>query len=681
MRLIIMKRIYLRLVAEYERHEPWFAYGTMLILGFISYTPLLHKLGFYRDDWYILWAGHALGPQSIIDLFAFDRPLVGYLNAGSYRLLGEDPLSWQLYSFCIRTIGALAFLWLVRRLWPRHNIETSTAAIVMFLYPGFLQWANANTYSNHITTYTLGVLSICLTAASLQATKKGLKILFSVIAIISAVGYWFLFEFMIGLEGLRLLIIGMYAWRGESRPHQGTFLQLLRDWSPYLVLILLHLAWRLFVFESGRVGMNVDYVFSAYDSDPIKVILKRLLFLGIDFYETTISAWAVPINSVTFQQGPKVLAMAGFLCLVGVAVYVAYFYITAAQPPRSPLPQNECRDYLEMFIVGGVSILSALLPVVAVGRDVRWDSGYDRYTLQASAGVAVFLVGTISGLVRSRHKVTLYALLIGIAIATHYGNAVHWADFWEDQRDLWWQLSWRAPQLEDGTVLLVEMPEEGFYEDYEIWGPANLVYDPDGDSVRIRSEIFTPETLEKIRVGVTETRDVRNVFEFQRDFFHSLILTRPARSSCWHVIDGDDPVFPQITSGMLYTTRRISNMDQIIVNSPPSLPPSLIFGVEPEHRWCYFFQKASLEAQRGNWASVAQFYDHALDMDFKPIDRSEWMPFLKGLVMEDRNEDAERTALWIRDVEVVRHRQCDYLSDTALPDHGHQAYLKEILCE
>jgi hypothetical protein len=49
--------------------------------------------------------------------------------------------------------------------------------------------------------------------------------------------------------------------------------------------------------------------------------------------------------------------------------------------------------------------------------------------------------------------------------------------------------------------------------------------------------------------------------------------------------------------------------------------------------------------------------------------------------MVDRNEDAEEMALWIRDIPTIRHRQCDYLSDTALPDPTHQAFLREILCD
>ena len=678
---MIMKSIGNRIVNGYQRHGAWFAVGTVLLLGLLAYVPLMHKFGFYRDDWYMLWVGRAFGPQGIIDLFAFDRPFVGYIYSRSYQLLGENPLHWQIYSLCIRTIGALGFLWLLRRLWPGHKIETTTAAILFFIYPGFLQWPNANTKSNHLTTHTIAILSICLTVAAFQTRKIGWKIFFTLGALASAISYWFLYEYMIGLEGLRLAIIALFIWRGGYQSWRTNLIKVIKSWFPYLIAIALHLAWRFFVFESGREGMNVQTTLSVYQTAPLRMIIKRSFTLGIDVFEALISAWVVPINSITFQLGPTDLLLSGLLSLLAIGIFAAYFFAASNLSSDASISQDGQRELLEIIILGGAAVLFTLIPVVAVGRDIRWASGFDKYTLQASAGVSMLLVGTISLLVKSRLKFILFALLIGIAIATHYGNAVQWTELWGDQRELWWQLSWRAPQLKEGTVLLVEMPDQRFYEDYEVWGPANLLYDPNGDSLRVRSEIFAPDTLEKIRVGQTENRSLRDILEFSRSYHNSLILTRPERTSCWHILDGNDPVFPQQTSAMLYATVRLSHIDQIEVNAPQSTPPVHIFGSEPEHRWCYYFQRASLEAQREDWDSVAQLTDQALEAGFKPIDRSEWLPFLKGLVMVGRNADAEQMALWIRDNGTVRHRQCDYLNETALPDPVRQTYLREILCE
>lgn len=671
-----------RMRKSYQNHEAWFAVGVVLVLGILTYTTHIGKLGFYRDDWYSLWVGRAFGPQAIIDLFTFDRPFVGYVYSLSYRLLGENPLLWQIYALGIRTIGALAFLWMLRRLWPDHKIETATAAILLFIYPGFLQWANANTKSNQLTTYTLSILSNSLTVAALQARKIHWRVFFTLIAVSTAIGYWFLYEYMIGMEGMRLGIIAMLTWRkGTNKSWARNLSATFKRWLPYLVPLLLHLAWRLFFFESGRQGMNVQVALSAYQSGPFRTIVKRSLVLLIDVFEAVFSAWIIPLTNFTFTLGPADFLRAVVFGLVGMGIYTTFFLIAWSQKPAEPDVQQEPGTLIELTLLGAATLICTLIPVVAVGRDIRWESGFDKYTLHVIAGVAMLMVGVISLLLRRQQRALAFALFIGIALAAQFGNAVQWAQFWEDQRDLWWQLSWRAPQLEQGTVLLIEPPGKGFFEGYEIWGPANFVYNPGGELPRVLAEVYSPSTLEKIRVGTTESRGLREFFSFTRDFNNSLILSRPERTSCWHVLDGIDPVFPQNTSALLYATVRRSKLDRIVVDAPPSPPPTHIFGSEPAHTWCYYFQKASLQAQREDWSSVAALADQALDAELKPIDRSEWMPFLKGLVMMGRNDDAEEMALWIRDIATIRHRQCDYLSKTAVPDPERQSYLREILCQ
>lgn len=676
----MLEKLRTRLSTGYQQHELLFAIGLVLVLGLLAYLPFANQLGFYRDDWYVLWSGRALGPNSIIDLFTFDRPLVGYIYSIIYRLLGENALLWQVYSFTIRTIGALSFFWFIRRLWPDKRVETTTAAVLMFVYPGFLQWANAMTKSNHLTTYSVALISISLTVAALQSEKRPGRILWSLAALGSAVIYWFLYEYMIGLEGLRLLIIGLFVWRRDIPGFVERLKQILRSWAPYLVSIAAHLLWRLFFFESGRPGMSVDSALAPYQDRLLATIAKRLIELVIDVYETLISAWVIPIETVTFDLDPRPLVLPFLAALIAIAMFAAYYLTFSGEKDSEDGVQRTGNAGIEMTVIGGATILFTLFPVIAVGRDVRWISGFDKYTLQATAGVALFIVGVLSTLIRSHRKWTLFALLVGISIASQTGNALQWRTFWQDQEELWWQLSWRAPSLEAETVLLVEMPGKDYFEAYEVWGPASRIYAPDDESIQIRAEVFSPQTLEKVRNGQTETRGVRSTLDLERDFSKSLILSRPARTSCWHVIDGDDPVLPENTTPLLYSALRRSKIGQIDLNASPITPPEHIFGGEPDHGWCYYFQRGSLAAQRGDWQAAAALADQALAEDIKPVDRSEWLPFLRAYVMVERDEDAQEMSLWIRDNGVVRHRQCDYLSDASLPDADRQAFLRELLC-
>jgi hypothetical protein len=101
----------------------------LALFAAITYLPLAGQLGFYRDDWHVIWAGMSRGWQAIIDLHLTDRPFMGAYYSLVYVVLGNHPLAWQIYAFSLRLGGALAFLWLLRMLWPRQQLATAIAAL------------------------------------------------------------------------------------------------------------------------------------------------------------------------------------------------------------------------------------------------------------------------------------------------------------------------------------------------------------------------------------------------------------------------------------------------------------------------------------------------------------------------------------------------------------------------
>jgi len=55
-----------------------------------------------------------------------------------------------------------------------------------------------------------------------------------------------------------------------------------------------------------------------------------------------------------------------------------------------------------------------------------------------------------------------------------------------------------------------------------------------------------------------------------------------------------------------------------------------IYGPEPAHGWCYYFQRASLAAQAGDWRSVARMGDDAFRLSDHPNDPVERFVFIEG---------------------------------------------------
>ena len=74
----------------------------------------------------------------------------------------------------------------------------------------------------------------------------------------------------------------------------------------------------------------------------------------------------------------------------------------------------------------------------------------------------------------------------------------------------------------------------------------------------------------------------------------------------------------------------ISNLDQILNVPVDTKRITGIFGNEPQHTWCYYFEKASLAAQFGDWQTVNQLYAQVSKKAYTPHDGTEWTPFIQA---------------------------------------------------
>ena len=105
-------------IQKFTRNETFLSALLILLTAIITYGLSIPRLGYYHDDWYLLWSGQARGAASIISLFSTDRPFMGMVYSYVYRLLGDSLLGWHLYALLWRLVGGLAFFWILRLLWP-----------------------------------------------------------------------------------------------------------------------------------------------------------------------------------------------------------------------------------------------------------------------------------------------------------------------------------------------------------------------------------------------------------------------------------------------------------------------------------------------------------------------------------------------------------------------------------
>jgi hypothetical protein len=67
--------------------------------------------------------------------------------------------------------------------------------------------------------------------------------------------------------------------------------------------------------------------------------------------------------------------------------------------------------------------------------------------------------------------------------------------------------------------------------------------------------------------------------------------------------------------------------------------PALL-GAEPEHRWCFYYQKADLARQQDDWETVARLGDEAFAVPLLPDDPYEYLPFIEAYARLGRVKDA-----------------------------------------
>jgi len=648
------------------RFETWAAGCLIALVTALTYGILIPKLGFYRDDWYMLWSGQSKdGLSAIIRLFQTDRPLIGWTFAFFFKFLGTNVILWHISALLLKILTGLLVLWTLRLVWPSRKIETTCAALLFVLYPGFYQQPVAATFIIDLLGLNAFFISLILmiyvvrASVSLSKPKPGIIPLITATLIAVAMGLinLGLYEGTIGMEVLRWVLIWQLlsmketVLLPETKPTAGDskkselqkrnfvlFRRLLLHLAPYFLMLAGFLFWRLFIFKSVRRATNIDVLLADYASSPLYSIFQIFISYIKDLFETIVLAWFIPFYQFTSEG-----RFNSFLSSLGLALLVlllagAYIYWFQKQDKQETESQNHG------FILAGLA--GVLIPtgvIVLLGRNVIFSIQWDRYTTQSMLGVALLSTGIIFTSLRWRARWTTLATLIILAVMTQYHSAAAYAKFWDYERGVIWQLSWRAPGFQPGTTVIVSLPEGSrLAEEYEIWGPINMAYFP-RQEMQVSGQVPTDDMILDLKAGTLEKRLMRNL-NIVRDYSKPLIVSLPSGSSCVHVLDGKRIALPFFESGRIKEMASYSNTSLIDLSATPATPSQSTFGQEPAHNWCYYYQKIELALQSENFSEAVRLADEASQKGLNPTDQSEWVPVIEAYTSVGNTKKAAATA-------------------------------------
>jgi hypothetical protein len=631
--------------------ELLFSTGLILLIGVITYLPFLHLLGVYHDDWKLFTP--LISQKDFPTLFSSDRPAIGYFYEFFVKPLGYSLLNWQLFSLGLNFAATLAFYFFCRLLLGGKNLLSTMMAILFFIFPGFYQQSNAITYSTQYLPLFLGLLSIDLMFVAIKKIKIVWRFIWITLAVLCQLLFLSLSEYFIGLEVIRLIVLWIVVAReNPALSMRGKVKITLLNYLPYIIASFAFLYWRFFIFHATRSTVSPEVVFATLISHPMSFLFN----LSVDLFRNYISAagsvWTVPVTSSFSGLANKEILLTLIISVVStLIVFFGMRFLERFAESEKPVGKL-------LLTVGGVTILLCLFPIVLAGRDIAFSSGYDRYTVPALIGSILLVGGLISYTKRSVFRICFSALVF-ISVATQVNMQLKAANYWQAHKDFWWQLAWRAPDLKDNTILIpVTTGDAAFWDIWEIFVPANLIYRGENQNLELFSEILNNTNYREILNAQSKEVLHRSIY-FNVDFKNALIISMPYDNKCLHVWDSSQLELSPGTPALQFLAASSSNLAQIDAAKEPAIPQQKIFGKEPDRDWCYYFEKASLARQKADWQEISRLAGEISKRELHPVDRIEWIPFLEGLINTGETTQVQGIVTEIRKDYQVQQSLCE----------------------
>jgi hypothetical protein len=223
-------------------------------------------------------------------------------------------------------------------------------------------------------------------------------------------------------------------------------------------------------------------------------------------------------------------------------------------------------------------------------------------------------------------------LLVGLGTFWHARNALDFARDWRQQRDVLWQLAWRAPGFEPGTVLLFDWQRETaqgrpLYE-YETTMSADLFY---GAGRSLPAATVGVATDAEAAAGNPRVYSIAGR-EWEVDLARGLVVWAGERG-CVELPGRGRPApeaKPLTAAARALRHRGASPAERVRATAGTTAPHRALFGPEPPHGFCFHYQRARLAEEEGDWEAVARLGDQALALSLRPLAASEAGVFAEG---------------------------------------------------
>lgn len=602
---------------------PWFYPMALFLMAVVTYGYELTSLGYYWSDWEVVFYTK-LAPALQAGFYADDRPYP-WVYQLIYFLVGSHPSGWHIVTFLLRSAGTLFFVYALIQFWPKYRIQFFWLGALLLVYPGFVQQAQSAAFSRHIMGLLLFTLSLYLMALAFRRPELA-RLLFP-LSWIATFMHLFTIEYFAGIEFMRPVLIWILVANGNKK--DSHLLRKVVLYSLPYVLVTASFLWARFVyfpsvFQTGLGHFkNVDSLMNALQGPLLGTLSDLFNRSVLDLLYSTLQVWIGAItgfDGFTFQRRIAWFAF-GWGALFAFAF--SFFYNTNTE--ESP----EHTSPILMVFVGLLLFVTSALPIWVMGKEVSTGGWNVRYTLAPMFGASLMTVGLVLLLVRPAAQKWLFGFLLVFSVATQIWVMNLYRRDWMTQPDYYWQLYWRIPALQSNTAILsYGYPSQFITHDLDATWAVNILYHFQSQDGSVPYMFFTPEQEIYFQSNVVLKEAVRNVV-FNGNTSDAVAVLHQTDASCLRVLDAVymyDPLLDEGSEKLI----PMSDLSRIIPEAAPVSPDTDIFGPEPAHTWCYFFEKADLARQMMDWNEVLDLYQQAERLGFNPGYGAEYIPFIEA---------------------------------------------------
>jgi hypothetical protein len=601
----------------------------LVLLGIclVSFGIFLPQLGFYWDDWMTLYLTYTYRDPSALVYQAF-RPIHAWLDVVTLSLIGTKPIYWHMLSLLFRWLASWGVWEVLRRIWSERNEEVAWIAILFTVYPTFFQQSVAVIFRPHWFTFVFYLLSIICMLTGYRKKKFYWPV--TLLGVFATITHLFNSEYLTGLELARpailLLIIteDYIGWKERIK-------QVLKHWAPYLIVFVVFTFWRFFFVQIENDPSSLLSISEIFTD--LSTLINLVIISIRDMLYMLVTSWYQTLQPdlIKAEHPSDLLAWA-----ITFLTFIILLFVMRATKFQSTTDGEDGWAH-RALVFGLFTTFVALVPVWVTGRKVIVGMWSDRLSVPAMFGASIFIVAVISMIIsRRNYRFILLSMLVGLAVAAQFrtGNDFRWD--WIRQKRTYWQMYWRAPAIEPNTPIIADGALTGFVSRYTAAFAINMLY-PQDETNDLPTywyfEVYYNKLVNRIP-AVIEGANLKGKFysvNFMGDSNNSILIFTPSgENRCVWFLTPED-----VNNGELPLDVRqlaeASNADRILPEPISDEYPIMdIFGPEPEHTWCYYYQKANLAHQMSDWEQVIKLMEEAEKMGFKTKNGYELIPFIES---------------------------------------------------